>query len=163
MIPDKLKEYIDKLIQEKLEEETSATSGGEAYSSKYFLARRGADISTYLQDGFTKAPKNPLKHSKVFDVKKFRESIAENLLNEISYRRFNEKVSKVTPERKIVRALQEVAKRIKEIDQVIEYSHRLKTENTIQNDTFWTNKTGQLDALSEKLNEISNKIRTLYK
>ena len=163
MIPDKLKEYIDKLIQAKLEEETSATSGGEAYSSKYFLSRRGADVSTYLKDGFTQAPKNPLKNSKMFDVKKFKESIAEHMLNEISYRRFNQDVSKVSPERKIVRALQEVAKRIKEIDQVIEYSNRLKTENIISNDTFWTSKSNQLDALSEKLNEISNKIRILAK
>lgn len=163
MIPDKLKEYIDKLIQGKLEEDTSATSGGEAYSPRYFLSRRNADISTYIKDGFTHAPKNPLKHSKVFDVKLFKESIKENMLNEISYRRFNQDVSKVSPERKIVRALQEVAKRIKEIDQVIEYSNRLKTENLIHNDNFWTSKSSQLDALSEKLNEISNKIRILAK
>ena len=87
--------------------------------------------------------------------------VKEELLNEISYRRFAEKVSKVSPERKITRALQEVAKRIKEIDQVIEYSNRLKTENTIKKESFWSNKTEQLTALSEKLNEISNKIRTL--
>ena len=44
--------------------------------------------------------------------------IKQELLNEISYRRFNENVSKVTPERKITRALHEVTKRIKEIEQV---------------------------------------------
>jgi endonuclease III len=89
--------------------------------------------------------------------------IKEELLNEISYRRFAENVSKVTPERKLVRALQEVSKRIREIEQVIEYSNRLKTENTIKKESFWTSKTEQLDTLSERLNNLSNKIRTLSK
>jgi endonuclease III len=89
--------------------------------------------------------------------------VKEELLNEISYRRFAENVSKVTPERKLVRALQEVSKRIREIEQVIEYSNRLKTENTIKKESFWTSKTEQLDTLSERLNNLSNKIRTLSK
>jgi endonuclease III len=82
-------------------------------------------------------------------------------LNEISYRRFAENVSKVTSERKITRALNEVRKRIREIEQVIEYSNRLKTENTIKKESFWTSKTEQLSALSERLNDLSNKIRNL--
>jgi hypothetical protein len=168
---------------------TTASVGGE-YSSKYFLkkpkkleektptlAAGKANISSYTKDGFTPAKEGMPSDSKVYDYKQFPSSpkpktyklykedleklVKEELLNEISYRRFAEKVSKVSPERKITRALQEVAKRIKEIDQVIEYSNRLKTENTIKKESFWSNKTEQLTVLSEKLNEISNKIRTL--
>lgn len=168
---------------------TTASAGGE-YSSKYFLkkpkkleektptlAAGKANISSYTKDGFTPAKEGMPSDSKVYDYKQFPSSpkpktyklykedleklVKEELLNEISYRRFAEKVSKVSPERKITRALQEVAKRIKEIDQVIEYSNRLKTENTIKKESFWSNKTEQLTVLSEKLNEISNKIRTL--
>jgi endonuclease III len=68
---------------------------------------------------------------------------------------------KVSSERKITRALNEVRKRIREIEQVIEYSNRLKTENTIKKESFWTAKTEQLNALSERLNDLSNKIRNL--
>lgn len=168
---------------------TTASAGGE-YNSKYFLkkpkkleektptlAAGKANISSYTKDGFTPAKEGMPSDSKIYDYKQFPSSpkpktyklykedleklVKEELLNEISYRRFAEKVSKVSPERKITRALQEVAKRIKEIDQVIEYSNRLKTENTIKKESFWSNKTEQLTALSEKLNEISNKIRTL--
>lgn len=168
MISDKLKKYINELIHLKLKEETGSTTGaGEAYNSKYFLSRRDADISTYTKDGFTKAPSKPLKHSKVFDVIAFKENIAEitekKTINEISYRRFSENISKISPERKITRALHEVTKRLKEIEQVIEYSSRLKTENTIKKESFWTSKTEQLCTLSERLNELSNKIRLLYK
>jgi hypothetical protein len=141
------------------------------------LAAGKSNISTYTKDGFKKVKPGMPSDSKIYDYKQFpstpkpksiklykesiKDMIEKELVNEISYRRFAENVSKVSPERKITRALQEVAKRIKEIDQVIEYSNRLKTENTIKKDTFWTNKTEQLNALSEKLNEISNRIRTL--
>lgn len=168
---------------------TTASAGGE-YSSKYFLkkpkkleektptlAAGTANISTYTKDGFTPAKEGMPSDSKIYDYKKFpakpepkryklykealKDMIKDELLNEISYRRFAENVSKVSSERKIARALNEVRKRIREIEQVIEYSHRLKTENTIKKESFWTSKTEQLGALSERLNELSNKIRTL--
>jgi hypothetical protein len=168
---------------------TTASAGGE-YSSKYFLkkpkkleektptlAAGTADISTYTKDGFKKVPEGLPSDSRMFDYKQFpakpapkkiklyKESltkmIEQELLNEISYRRFAENVSKVSSERKITRALNEVRKRIREIEQVIEYSNRLKTENVIKKESFWTNKTEQLSALSERLNALSNKIRNL--
>jgi methyl-accepting chemotaxis protein len=109
--------------------------------------------------------------SKVFDYKQFPSTpkpksvklYKEEQLNEISYRRFNESVSKVTPERKITRALAEVKKRVKEIEQVIEYSARLKDENTIKKDTFWTSKVEQLDDLAERLNKLSQNVKKLSK
>jgi hypothetical protein len=168
---------------------TTASAGGE-YTSKYFLkkpkkleektptlAAGTANISTYTKDGFTKAKEGMPSDSKIYDYKQFpakpepkryklykealKDMIKDELLNEISYRRFAENVSKISSERKITRALNEVRKRIREIEQVIEYSNRLKTENTIKKESFWTSKTEQLSALSERLNELSNKIRTL--
>ena len=168
---------------------TTASAGGE-YTGKYFLkkpkkleektptlAAGKANISSYTKDGFTPAKEGMPSDSKVYDYKQFPSSpkpktyklykedleklVKEELLNEISYRRFAENVSKVSPERKLVRALSEVGKRIREIEQVVEYSNRLKTENTIKKESFWTSKTEQLSALSERLNDLSNKIRTL--
>lgn len=171
---------------------TTASAGG-AYNSKFFLkkpkkleektptlAAGKANISSYTKDGFTPAEEGMPSDSKVYDYKQFpsspkpktyklykedklKEFIKQELLNEISYRRFNENVSKVTPERKITRALNEVTKRIKEIEQVIEYSQRLKTENTIKKESFWENKTEQLSNLSEKLDILSKKVKTLSK
>jgi hypothetical protein len=168
---------------------TTASAGGE-YTGKYFLkkpkkleektptlAAGKANISSYTKDGFTPAKEGMPSDSKIYDYKQFPSSpkpktyklykedleklVKEELLNEISYRRFAENVSKVSPERKLVRALSEVGKRIREIEQVVEYSNRLKTENTIKKESFWTSKTEQLSALSERLNGLSNKIRTL--
>ncbi len=109
------------------------------------------------------------RDSKVYDYKQFPSDpkpkkyklYKEEQLNEISYRRFSESVSKVSPERKITRALSEVNKRVKEIEQVIEYSNRLKTENVIKRDNFWDSKLEQLNELSRRLNQLSKNIKKL--
>jgi Mn-dependent DtxR family transcriptional regulator len=112
-------------------------------------------------NGYADVEKSEYKDINVKMYESLKNMIETELLNEISYRRFAENISKVTSERKITRALNEVRKRIREIEQVIEYSNRLKTENTIKKESFWTSKTEQLNALSERLNELSNKIRNL--
>ncbi len=173
MIPEKLKNIVNEILDEVLSEDggvsTTASAGG-AYNSKNFVGK--ADISTYTKDGFTKVKPGMPSDSKIYDYKQFPskpkpKSVKlykeEEQLNEISYRRFNENVSKITSERKITRALNEVRKRIKEIEQVIEYSQRLKTENTIQKSNFWESKTEQLKDLSERLNTLSGKIKNLSK
>ena len=174
---DQLKKHIKELIHKVLKEMdggvSTTSSAGGAYNSKYAFGK--ADISTYTKDGFKKVKPGMPSDSKIYDYKQFpskpkpktyklyKEDESKEPINEISYRRFNESVSKVTPERKVTRALQEVAKRIKEIDQVIEYSNRLKTENTIKKESFWGNKQEQLESLSGKLNELSKKLKNLSK
>lgn len=174
MIPDNIKKIIDELLDSVLSEDgggsvsTTASAGGE-YTGKYFGGK--ADISTYTKDGFKKVKPGMPSDSKIYDYKQFPSKpkpksvklYKEEQLNEISYRRFNENVSKVTPERKITRALGEVKKRIKEIEQVIEYSSRLKDENAVKKDTFWTSKVEQLNDLSERLHELSQNVKKLSK
>ena len=186
MIPDDIKKIIDEILDETLSEmdgatSTTASAGGE-YTGKYFIKKPGkldektptsaagtANISTYTKDGFTKVPEGMPSDSKVYDYKQFPADpkpkryklYKEEQLNEISYRRFSESVNKVSPERKITRALSEVNKRVKEIEQVIEYSNRLKTENVIKRGNFWDSKLEQLNVLSEKLNQLSKNIKKL--
>jgi hypothetical protein len=171
MIPDNIKKIIDEIIDKTLSEDggTSTTSAGGEHTGKYFVGK--ADISTYTKDGFKKVKPGMPSDSKVFDYKQFPSEpkpksiklYKEEQLNEISYRRFNENVSKVTPERKITRALSEVKKRVKEIEQVIEYFARLKDENAVKKDTFWVSKVEQLDDLSERLHELSQNVKKLSK
>jgi hypothetical protein len=170
MKPEDLRKFIEETVDKLMSEDgTSVTGAGEAYNSKFFLkkpeklegktptaAAGKANISSYTKDGFTRAPKSP-KSTKTYDVV----SLEEKQLNEISYRRFSESVNKVSPERKITRALSEVNKRVKEIEQVIEYSNRLKTENVIKRSNFWDSKLEQLNELSRRLNQLSKNIKKL--
>jgi len=180
MKPEDLKKFIEETVNKILSEEgTNVTGAGEAYNSKFFLKKLNektptlaagkANISSYTKDGFKKVPEGMPSDSKVYDYKQFPANpkpkryklYKEEQLNEISYRRFNENVSKVSPERKITRALSEVNKRVKEIEQVIEYSNRLKTENAIKRSNFWESKLEQLNELSRRLNQLSKNIKKL--
>ena len=180
MKPEDLKKFIEETVDKLMSEDgTSVTGAGEAQSSKFFLKKLNektptlaagkANISSYTKDGFKKAPEGMPSDSKVYDYKqspadpkpKRYKLYKEEQLNEISYRRFSESVSKVSPERKITRALSEVNKRVKEIEQVIEYSNRLKTENAIKRSNFWESKLEQLNELSRRLNQLSKNIKKL--
>jgi hypothetical protein len=180
MKPEDLKKFIEETVDKLMSEDgTSVTGAGEAQSSKFFLKKLNektptlaagkANISSYTKDGFKKAPEGMPSDSKVYDYKQFPADpkpkryklYKEEQLNEISYRRFSESVSKVSPERKITRALSEVNKRVKEIEQVIEYSNRLKTENAIKRSNFWESKLEQLNELSRRLNQLSKNIKKL--
>jgi hypothetical protein len=180
MKPEDLKKFIEETVDKILSEKgTGVTGAGEAYSGKYFLKKLNektptlaagkANISSYTKDGFKKVPEGMPSDSKVYDYKQFPTDpkpkkyklYKEEQLNEISYRRFSESVSKVSPERKITRALSEVNKRVKEIEQVIEYSNRLKTENAIKRSNFWESKLEQLNELSRRLNQLSKNIKKL--
>jgi hypothetical protein len=180
MRPEDLKKFIEETVNKIMSEDgTSTTGAGEAYNSKFFLKKLNektptlaagkANISSYTKDGFKKAPEGMPSDFKIYDYKQFPADpkpkryklYKEEPLNEISYRRFNESVNKVSPERKITRALSEVNKRVKEIEQVIEYSNRLKTENVIKRGNFWDSKLEQLNVLSEKLNQLSKNIKKL--
>jgi len=180
MRPEDLKKFIEETVNKIMSEDgTSTTGAGEAQNSKFFLKKLNektptlaagkANISSYTKDGFKKVPEGMPSDSKVYDYKQFPADpkpkryklYKEEQLNEISYRRFSESVNKVSPERKITRALSEVNKRVKEIEQVIEYSNRLKTENVIKRSNFWDSKLEQLNVLSEKLNQLSKNIKKL--
>jgi hypothetical protein len=180
MKPEDLKKFIEETVSKVMSEDgTSTTGAGEAQSSKFFLKKLNektptlaagkANISSYTKDGFKKVPEGMPSDSKVYDYKQFPSDpkpkkyklYKEEQLNEISYRRFNESVNKVSPERKITRALSEVNKRVKEIEQVIEYSNRLKTENVIKRNNFWDSKLEQLNELSRRLNQLSKNIKKL--
>jgi tetrahydromethanopterin S-methyltransferase subunit G len=116
MNKNELTEFIREVI-DKLNED-NATSGGEAYNSKYFLSKRK--------------------------------------LNEISYRSFNNDISKVTPKTKMNKALNNINKRLKEINQIIDYTNRLNEgDNNINtNPSKMDNIKNQLREINKKLNKF---------
>jgi hypothetical protein len=72
-------------------------------------------------------------------------------INEVSYRKFNKQITVISPRKKINRAINEVNKKLKEINQIIDYSNKVIKENEVNNETFW----GNIDL---KLNEISKEV-----
>jgi hypothetical protein len=82
-------------------------------------------------------------------------------LDEASYRSFNKSISELTPQRKMDNAIRNINKRLKEIDQLAEYTLRLREEHSLTNETQLTNSVKGLGIMTERIAKIYKKIKTL--
>lgn len=206
---NKLRELIRQAIEQVLDEE-NATSGGEAYMTKFAFSKGGKNKATKYAEklGMKIVGKQP-KHGKTFDFIKYeslvnkvlseklyiltpnafgkinpkaitldgsvevtkenikksehkeQQEIVDDMLNEASYRSFSKTVSKVSPQKKMDNAIREINKRLKEIDQLTEYTLRLREENNITTENQLTNSVKGLGTITERIAKIYKKIKTL--
>jgi hypothetical protein len=171
-----LKEYIKQLTQEILDEESASGAAG-GYSSKMAFSPKGQKKNKATQtaedQGMKRAPGMP-KHSKVYDYKEIwpgkhsamneslKEIIKEELLNEVSYGKFKNEVKYRTKAEQLHKAIREVKRKLQEIDRIVEYTQRMKQElsegDGIQ---YWNRTNTAIATISEMVNHLNNKIKTL--
>jgi hypothetical protein len=84
----------------------------------------------------------------------------DQYLQEASYRKFKGKVSESTTNQKIRKALKEMRNSVRTMNHLVDFSNKLKEE---MNGTDWSIVKEQIDLLSNQLNEIQTKLKTLYK
>ena len=75
------------------------------------------------------------------------------------YRDF--KSDDVKPSVKVKRTIQEIAKKLSEIETLVNYNTRLKTESGVTSSAYGPGTTKALTKISERLIKISEKIRSL--
>jgi hypothetical protein len=78
-----------------------------------------------------------------------------------SYKRFATGDSKITPESKIKHTIKEVAKRLREVDELVTNTARLKTESGMARDGYGKSVETALNKISERLIKISERVRAL--
>jgi len=132
-----LRELIRQAIAEILDED-NVTGGGEAYMTKFAFSKGGKNIAT-----------------------KTAEKLGMKVVNEVSYRSFNKTISEVTPERKISKAILGIKKRLREVNQIVDYSIRLREENSLTTENYLTNSIRGLEEISTRLTELDKKIKNL--
>ena len=89
------------------------------------------------------------------------QEIVDEMLNEVSYRSFTKTISEVSPERKISKAILGIKKRLREVNQIVDYSIRLREENSLQTENYLANSVRGLEEISERLKELDKKIKNL--
>ena len=132
-----LRELIRQAIEQVLDED-NVTGGGEAYMTKFAFSKGGKNIAT-----------------------KTAEKLGMKVVNEVSYRSFNKTISEVTPERKISKAILGIKKRLREVNQIVDYSIRLRNENSLTTENYLTNSIRGLEEISSRLTELDKKIKNL--
>ena len=68
-----------------------------------------------------------------------------------------------TPKQKINHSIQEVNRKLYEIETMVNRAIKLKTESGLEQDVFWKQTTGRFSKISERMLRISNKLREFNK
>jgi hypothetical protein len=108
-------------------------------------------------DGAMEANETNIKKSE----HKEQQEVVDEMLNEASFRSFNKSVSEVTPKRKMDNAIRSINKRLKEIDQLAEFTLRLREQHNLTNETQLPNSIKGLGIMTERIAKIYKKIKTL--
>jgi hypothetical protein len=171
-----LQEYIKSLVRELLDEEsTSGGAGGyltpNAFSPKG--QKTNAATAQAMRSGFKKAPGIP-KNSKVFDYKELWKGkksamnetlldiIEKELINEVTYGKFKKDVKHRTKSEQLHKAIREVKKKLAEIDRIVEYTSRMKQELSEDGGiNYWKATQKNVASISEMVNQLNNKIKSL--
>tara|TARA_R100000900_G_scaffold137842_1_gene116396 strand:+ start:703 stop:1125 length:423 start_codon:yes stop_codon:yes gene_type:complete len=138
MKASQLRELIRELIQGHLDE--MSTTGA-------LVQPGGQQIAT------TKAFTSMRDWEKVNKNRKWEESVNE------SYRRFKKKVT--NPRQQMNNSVREIEKHLREVDKIVEYNLKLKTEMDLGGGNFFSGTNKRLARISERINHLNNKLKEL--
>ncbi len=134
-----LREYIQKLVKEMLEEDSTSADAG-AYSTP---------------KAFKKQPQLDETITKI---------VNEELLKEATYHQFKNETKFRTKSEQLNKAVREVKRKLQEVDKIVEYTSRLKGElnENGEGTRYWKATERHVGQISEIANDLSNKIKNLY-
>jgi hypothetical protein len=96
------------------------------------------------------------KSSKVYEM---MDQKYEQLIE--SYRRFATEDKHLSPEKKVKNTIKELAKKLQEIETLVNYNTKLKTESGVAASSYGSSTQTALTKISEKLIKISERVRAL--
>lgn len=155
---DKLRELIRQAIAEVLEEE-NATSGGEAYMTKFAFSKGGKNKATKYAEklGFKQVGTQP-KHGKTFDFVKY-ESLVNKVLSEKLYILTPNAFGKINPKAITIDGSREVTeKNIKKA----EHEEQQTVVDDMLNEASYRSFNKSISEVSPK-RKVSNAIRSINK
>ena len=152
------KNAIDKEMDEEIDEASVAADAGSYMTKNSFSP---ADDDTVEALGYERVSKisNKKMHTEYDQVQESMDKKYEQLIE--GYRDFALSNSKMSPEKKVNASIREVAKQLKEIEENIKYTGRLKTESGISHSGFSSGTKNALNKISERLIKISERVRSL--
>jgi septation ring formation regulator EzrA len=138
MKASQLRELIRELIKTQVDE--MSTTGA-------LVQPGGQQIAT------TKAFTSMRDWKKVNKNRTWEESVNE------SYRRFKKKVT--NPRQQMNNSVREIEKHLREVDRIVEYNLKLKTEMDLGGGNFFEGTNKRLARISERINHLNNKLKEL--
>lgn len=133
----------------------------EEYNSKFPFALDSKDWQhaeyEYPSKNLVGTPGTTSKKHKTLTVNEVIETKYEQLIE--SYRNF--KSEDIKPSVKVKKTIQEIAKKLSEIETLVNYNTKLKTESGVTSSAYGPGTTKALQKISERLIKISERVRSL--
>jgi len=153
----KRRDAVSKAVNEDELDEISTSAGAGAYMTpKAFSKRTNPNLKQ--STGYTDVPKTKL-HSEYDRVQEAMDLKYEQLIE--GYKNFALGKPNSNPKQTVNSAIREVAKKLKEIEETVKYTGRLKTESGISHSGFSSGTHNALRKISERLIKISERVRSL--
>ena len=153
-------EALEKIKEEaELDEASTTASMGAPPQTPYAFAPAPDDTVEAL--GYKRVSKisNKKMHTEYDRVQEAMNKKYEHLIE--VYRDFALGTKNSSPNQTVNRAIREVAKQLKSIEETIKYTGRLKTESGISHSGFSSGTKNALNKISERLIKISERVRSL--
>lgn len=132
---------------------------GTGYHKKVDEMSTTAGVASVTTPYAWKDPKKEAKKYTYEQVQKAMDHKYEQLIE--GYRDFALSDAKMSPAKKVNSSIREVAKKLKEIEETVKYTGRLKTESGIAHSGFSSGTHNALRKISERLIKISERVRSL--
>lgn len=149
--------FIDLETDEQIEDadvtEQNVTSAIAGYNTP------GAFLTPAQYEKKKKKIKYETKTPNVLNTQDVLEKKYEELLE--SYRRFATEDKHLSPEKKVKNTIKDLAKKLQEIETLVNYNTRLKTESGISASAYGSSTQKALTKISERLIKISERVRAL--
>jgi hypothetical protein len=157
---EKRRNAVSKAVnEEEIDEASTTASMGAVPQTPYAFSK--ADDKTVEALGYERVSKisNKKMHTEYDQVQESMDKKYEQLIE--GYRDFALGTKNSSPNQTVNRAIREVAKQLKSIEETIKYTGRLKTESGISHSGFSSGTKNALNKISERLIKISERVRSL--
>ena len=180
---EEIKKIIEAYIKKKLAQEISTTAGVPGFAPKYAFKKKEAKNEVVLNprknskptksglpSTFVKGTKDNV-YTKSYGYKEVQPKDMldasflwnENQINEVKYSQFKRTAETRKPADQLHNAIKEVRKRILEINKILEYTNRLKTELKQSNENLiYLKRTNEvLEKMVSEIKDLQTKIKIL--
>ena len=159
-------ESINTTPSYKIGEYQKPESEEEEFNEKFPFADNDQkwynNLDQYPSKNLSNTPSKASKNDNTEQLKKLGEMMDNNYEKILeSYRKFTTSDPDISPSKKVNSTIREIAKKLQEIDTLVNYNSRLKTESGITSDNYGSSTKKSLHKISERLIKIAERVRSL--
>jgi len=150
-----IRKLVRELIKQEIDEANSTTSVGGQYNTPHAFGGSNKKGKKKGKAGYTGGHEDPTIGTDNF------EPTNPKLRKEGKYHDYRNDES-MTPKQKIGMAMRETRDSLNELEKLVQYNVRLKTELNVDSRSYWKNTHKALSKISERLVNLANKVGQLH-